>query len=114
MHMHKRKPSFLLQIVDLGILGEIEVEVEYAYSPGTRDVMYLPNGDPGYPGDPAEFEILKVTFNGENISFLFDGNDTFETLIADEVSANFLDDRDADRADFENDQRRERALDREF
>lgn len=22
--------------------------------PGTPDVFYLPNGDPGYPGDPAE------------------------------------------------------------
>lgn len=23
--------------------------------PGTPDVMYLPNGDPGYPGEPPEF-----------------------------------------------------------
>ena len=32
------------------------------YSPGTPDVMYLPNGDPGYPGDPpeVEFEIIRV------------------------------------------------------
>lgn len=33
------------------------LEVEYTYFPGTPDVMYLPNGDPGYPGDPAETEI---------------------------------------------------------
>jgi hypothetical protein len=97
--MKKRNADSFLQIVDLGILGEIEVEVEYSYSPGTPDVRYLPNGDPGYPGDPAELEILKVTYDGENITFLFDGNDTFETLIADEVSALFAD-RNADAADY--------------
>lgn len=35
--------------------------VEYTYYPGTRDVLYLRNGDPGYPGDPAECEIIKVS-----------------------------------------------------
>jgi hypothetical protein len=30
------------------------------YSPGTPDVMYLPNGDPGYPGDPEEFEVTQI------------------------------------------------------
>jgi len=106
------KPSHLSlsQIVDLGILGEIEVEVEYSYTPGTPDVMYLSNGDPGHPGDPAEFEILKVTFNGENITFLFDGNDAFETLIAEEAAENFAESITADRADYEYDQYRERQL----
>lgn len=31
-----------------------------AYSPGTPDVMYLSNGDPGYPGSPAELEIVSA------------------------------------------------------
>jgi hypothetical protein len=40
---------------------------EIDYSPSTPDVMYLPNGDPGYPGDPEEFEITKVSLkNGES------------------------------------------------
>ena len=30
------------------------------YSPGTPDVMYLPNGDPGYPGDPEEFAVTLI------------------------------------------------------
>jgi hypothetical protein len=36
--------------------GEQTLRVTFDYSPGTPDVMYLPNGDPGYPGDPEEFE----------------------------------------------------------
>ena len=40
---------------------EFEVEVEYDYTPGSPDVMYLPNGDPGYPGDEEEAEITAVT-----------------------------------------------------
>lgn len=36
------------------------LEVEGSYTPSTPDVHYLRNGDPGYPGDPAELEITKV------------------------------------------------------
>lgn len=43
--------------VDLGALGEKEIEFHGYYHPATPDVMYLPNGDPGYPGDPAEFNM---------------------------------------------------------
>lgn len=82
------------QIVDLGILGEIEVEVTCAYSPGTPDVWYLPNGDPGYPGDPAECEILSVTYEGKEIGFLFEGNDSFSTLIFEEAAEHFASDRE--------------------
>lgn len=33
-----------------------ELQIDYTWSPGTPDVYYLPNGDPGYPGDPEELE----------------------------------------------------------
>lgn len=39
---------------------ELEVEVEFDYSPGTPDVMYLSNGDPGYPGEAPELEVTRV------------------------------------------------------
>lgn len=39
---------------------EVEVTVEYNYTPGTPDVRYLSNGDPGYPGDPDEAEVTRV------------------------------------------------------
>lgn len=42
-------------------LGDDTVTVEYFYSPGRPAVMTLRNGDPGYPEDPAQVEILTVT-----------------------------------------------------
>lgn len=41
-------------------LDDIEFQVEYHYSPGTPDVWYLSNGDPGYPGDPPEVDIVSL------------------------------------------------------
>jgi len=46
--------------LDFGNLGEQEVQVDYTYSPGRPGKMYMPNGDPGYPDEPAEVEILNV------------------------------------------------------
>jgi hypothetical protein len=56
------------------------LDVKYTYSPGTPDVMYLPNGDPGYPGDPPECVIAScrlilaanptIYINLESIGFL--------------------------------------------
>ena len=54
-------------ILDCGDLGEQEAEIEYTYTPGTPDVMYMPNGDPGYPGDPPEFEITSLKVFGVEI-----------------------------------------------
>lgn len=42
-------------------MGELTLEVEATYRPGTPDVHTLPNGDPGYPGDPPELDIDSVT-----------------------------------------------------
>jgi len=39
---------------------EVSFLVSYSYSPGRPAVMYLRNGDPGYPADPAEIEIEKI------------------------------------------------------
>jgi hypothetical protein len=47
---------------------EVEVEVVCKYRPGTPDVMYLRNGDPGYPGDPAEIEVIEVYCEGEKVT----------------------------------------------
>ena len=37
------------------------------YRAGTPDVHYLPNGDPGYPGDPPEFEVVYAVDDGGRI-----------------------------------------------
>lgn len=36
------------------------VEVEFIYHPGRPERWYLNNGDPGYPADPPEVEILSA------------------------------------------------------
>jgi hypothetical protein len=40
---------------------DIEGTCEGTFQPGSPAVMYLRNGDPGYPADPAEFEPEEVT-----------------------------------------------------
>ena len=39
----------------------VEIEVNYAYTPGTEGVPFLPNGDPGYPGEEGHCEITEAT-----------------------------------------------------
>lgn len=45
------------------------VTVEYDYRKGRPAVMYLRNGDPGYPAEPAELTLLSVveTATGEDV-----------------------------------------------
>lgn len=38
------------------------------YSPGTPDVWYLRNGDPGYPGDPPEIDIHTLIMDDKELS----------------------------------------------
>lgn len=38
--------------------GDLMPMVEGIYDPGTPDVYYLRNGDPGYPGDPPSVECV--------------------------------------------------------
>lgn len=38
----------------------LEVWITYLFTPGRPAVMYLRNGDPGYPADPAEVELVSA------------------------------------------------------
>jgi hypothetical protein len=40
--------------------SEVDLSVNYDYYKETPDVYYMSNGDPGYPGDPAEIDITDV------------------------------------------------------
>jgi hypothetical protein len=44
---------------ELGHASSLEVEIEYAYTPGEPMVRYYPDGS-GYPGSPPEAELLSV------------------------------------------------------
>ena len=58
--------------LDAGELGEFEIEVHFTYSPGRPGVHTLSNGDPGYPEDPAEYEVIGVTYQSFDITHWFD------------------------------------------
>ena len=42
------------------VTGEAEVQVKYTFRPGRPAMMYLRNGDPGYPAEDPEIEIVDV------------------------------------------------------
>ena len=52
--------------------GEAErnCRVQYTYSAVRPAVMYLRNGDPGYPEEPAEVEIWSVVDSQYGIEYL--------------------------------------------
>lgn len=50
----------------------VEMEVTGEYYAGCRGRMYLRNGDPGYPDEPAEFSIESIEVGGVDISSMFE------------------------------------------
>lgn len=88
MKKTKRKSSVMEITLDFGVLGELEVEVDYVYTPGERATMYTANGDPGDPGSDPEVEILAVYYKGERITWMFDD----DSMVVDAVLENHEED----------------------
>lgn len=44
-----------------GMDWDAEHEIEFEYRAGRPAVWYLRNGDPGYPAEPDELEVIKIT-----------------------------------------------------
>ena len=57
--MKSKKISFTFAVVRYNL--DIEGTIEGEYTPGSPAVMYLRNGDPGYPAEDPEFEVHEVT-----------------------------------------------------
>ena len=59
---------------------EVEIEVEYSVSPFVRGVHTLRNGDPGYPDEGGEVEILSAVRSdtGEEVELTDDEFGTVE------------------------------------
>ena len=43
---------------------EVIADVNYSYLPGSPAVMYQRNGDPGWPAEAPEMEILTIEIDG--------------------------------------------------
>lgn len=52
--------------------NQAEVTVTYHYEKAYPGKWTLSNGDPGYPDEPAYMEILKVEYNGQDVTPSFD------------------------------------------
>jgi len=48
-------------------INDVELTLVGEYSPGYEGRMYMSNGDPGYPGEPAGFEEFDILHKGESI-----------------------------------------------
>jgi len=66
---------------------EIEVEVEFDYTPETPDVWYLPNGDPGYPGTDAEVDVTSIKLFTKNRSGVTIRLEIIDYLLSDVIEA---------------------------
>ena len=68
-------------------LGEADCEVVAHYWPGRPGRWYMPNGDPGYPDDPAELEVVSVTIGGTPYELNYAEREELETrlMAADEL-----------------------------
>ena len=55
--------------------GEAEYTAHFDYSPGRPGKMYLRNGDPGYPDEPAELQINELERNGICLPIIDDDGD---------------------------------------
>lgn len=60
------------ETVNLILNNELEISVKGIYTKGERDVFYLSNGDPGYPGSPSEFEIQDIKIIKGNLCDFID------------------------------------------
>ncbi len=60
--MTSLKYTYIHEFVD-GSCEERSCTIDYKYIPGDPGVRTYPNGDPGYPPQDDEYEILKVTYD---------------------------------------------------
>lgn len=56
MSKHTMKATVPHGDPDIG--AEVDLEITFEYRRGRPAVMYLRNGDPGYPADPDEIEFI--------------------------------------------------------
>lgn len=49
---------------------EVEMVVEYEVTPYIPEVRYLSNGDPGYPAEGGEFNIIDIIVRDQSITTL--------------------------------------------
>lgn len=62
----------MIEEVVLKLSENLILTIEGHYYPEEPMVWTLPNGDPGYPGSPSEFEIQNIKITKGNLCDLID------------------------------------------
>lgn len=80
--------------VSLTIEITADVEVEGMAIPAMAGRWNMPNGDWGYPDEPAEFEIQKVLWNGVDITDALDKQEGFDWSVIEQQAVDKIFDND--------------------
>jgi hypothetical protein len=84
------KPQAGCRIAEMP-LGDSSAMVEYEYEPGRAGCWYQRNGDPGWPDEQAQANIVSVLVNGRMVDA-----DVFDSAVLDQWTQSILDgERDA-------------------
>jgi hypothetical protein len=77
--------------------GDVDAEVSFTYSAGRPGRNYMPNGDPGYPDEPAELDIVSVKVFGVEVGgdFLEQHGDRIEQAAIDYIEETVADQMEA-------------------
>ena len=59
--------TFKGYINDFNTVDCVDCDVSFTYSAGRPGRNYMPNGDPGYPDEPAELDIFSVKVDGIDV-----------------------------------------------
>ena len=62
------------------LADNLELEIEGNYYPEEPMIWTLPNGDPGHPGSPSEFDIKNIKLIKGSLYDLIDHLDTHQYL----------------------------------
>lgn len=73
-----------MQEVTVQTKVEVTVNVRLNYTTGSPGKMYMRNGDPGYPPEPAEIEFLEATLDDDLdsvVSVAMEDDDFYNRLV---------------------------------
>lgn len=61
---------------------EVDITITFDYEPGRPAVWYLSNGDPGYPAEPAEIDVIRTVRSDTGEEIDIDTSNMQSELIA--------------------------------
>ena len=75
----------------------VKVNIDYDYSKGHPAVMYLSNGDPGYPAEPAEVVMNEISIGEDDQNVI----DHLDQSFLNKCEEKCYEDADADDGDYD-------------